>query len=74
LIVDLHLRTGSGLEIVRHCRAHGITPYCVMLSGDETPDALEAARLAGVDAVLVKPARLASLREVLRAGVRARAA
>lgn len=74
LLTDYHFETGTGLEIVRHCKQRGLAVYCVMLTGDETDDALDACRLGGADAVLVKPARLVELRRVLAMAVPHRAA
>jgi CheY-like chemotaxis protein len=53
-LVDLHLQSGSGLDVVRTLRADGqfATTPVIMISGE---DRERDARAAGADAFLLKP-------------------
>lgn len=69
-LVDLHLGSESGLEIVRELRArHGRSVFIAVLTGDDDDDARQVATDAGADVVLAKPVSPAELRSQVTRGV-----
>lgn len=65
VITDLGLPDNSGIEIIRRVRAKSqLTPIIVM-SGHNTPELHEAARVAGANLSLLKPVSIAELRRVI---------
>ena len=55
VVCDLHLRGGSGLEIVREARDGHESTATVLISGDGGPEPLRRAMADDVDGYLVKP-------------------
>jgi len=73
VFVDLQMPVVSGFDVARTLRAvDGPRPYLVALSGLDTPAAHAAARDAGFDEYVVKPANGSRLRSIV-AGVEDRA-
>jgi len=65
VITDLRLPDTSGIEIVRHVRAKSQLTKIIVMSGHNTPELNEAARVAGADMSLLKPVSIAELRRVI---------
>ena len=67
VVLDLHLETQSGLEILRALRAapHSVGVPVVMLTRSEQEKEIEEAFNLGVFAYLVKPVGFTALREVV---------
>lgn len=61
VITDWVMKPVSGMELVRRLRTDPRCPYpdvpVIMVTSNSTPEEIEEARSAGVDAVLTKPLR-----------------
>jgi NtrC-family two-component system response regulator AlgB len=63
LLVDFHLGTESGLDVVRACRERqGRCVFIAMLTGEDDDETRILAAAAGADLVLAKPVSPAVLR------------
>ena len=49
IIIDLYLRSGSGLEVLRHTAHAGVRGRRVVLSNYATPEMREECRMLGAD-------------------------
>lgn len=68
LILDLHLRDGSGFGVLRSLRrTHGRRPKVVVLTGFDLPQYRQEAETLGVDAFLNKSRDYHRLAALLRA-------
>jgi signal transduction histidine kinase/ActR/RegA family two-component response regulator len=65
IFMDMGLPVCSGIEATTALRKNGLATPIVALTGNSSGPDREAARKAGMNAFLVKPLTLASLREVL---------
>lgn len=70
VLLDLHLKDGSGLTVLRHARAQGIRFPFMILSGDIDLKSKVAALDAGADDYLTKPFRIEELVARIQAIVR----
>lgn len=61
MIIDIFLRTGSGLEVLRHARQHMPGTRLVMLTNYATPDMRRRCMALGADKVFDKSAELEDL-------------
>ena len=62
-LVDFHIGSESGLDVVRACRQHlGSSVFIAMLTGEDDEETRELAKSAGADLVLAKPISPAELR------------
>lgn len=61
IIVDLFLRQGSGLGVLRSARAMDLPGRCVVLTNYATPDMREACTRLGADRVFDKSGELEDL-------------
>lgn len=64
-ILDKQLSGNDGLDICRHLKSHSQTCLIPVVMISANPLILELAREAGADNVLLKPFRLADLREMV---------
>lgn len=68
LVVDYALPDGDGITMVRALRSHGWDGTAILISAFSSPRIVEAARLAGIAAVIDKPFRDSQLLAVLEKG------
>lgn len=64
-IIDVHLRDGSGIQLVRRIRNAGSRVPVILISGDDRPCVQTQGRAAGACAFLTKPLVPEELLEVI---------
>lgn len=69
VVCDLALPGIDGLALLAALRACSAPPACIMLSAHDEPRHALAAMRAGAQAYLVKPLRLADMREAIAAAI-----
>jgi DNA-binding response OmpR family regulator len=70
VVVDFHMRTVRGDEVVRQVKErHGATTYCAVLTASDDEVTRKTCRAAGADAFFAKPTRPSLLKHQLIAAV-----
>lgn len=70
VVVDFHMKTVRGDEVVRHIKQrHGASTYCAVLTGSDDEQTRATCRAAGADAFFAKPTRPSLLKHQLIAAV-----
>ncbi len=70
VVVDFHMPTVRGDEVVRHVKErHGASTYCAVLTASDDEATRKACRAAGADAFFAKPTRPSVLKHQLIAAV-----
>ena len=66
VIVDFHMKTVDGAEVVRHFKQRfGTAIYCAVLSGEDDDETRETCERAGADELFQKPISPGLLRQRL---------
>jgi len=65
LVLDIHMKGMSGIELSRQLAHEGISPPVIFISADDSEAARRATRQAGCVAHLAKPFRMKSLIEAI---------
>lgn len=66
LLVDYRLPDGTGTEVVRSLREHGVQAPALLMSAGPQPGLNQAARLAGANGSILKTASISELLAALR--------
>jgi len=66
MVLDIHLRDGTGVEVCRAVRAVEPTVRCLLLTSDDDDEALLSAVLAGAHGYALKEARTLNLVDAIR--------
>jgi two-component system sensor histidine kinase EvgS len=70
LLTDLHMPGMDGHALIRHLRERGATLRIVVMTADVMASERERCMVAGADAFVTKPLRLAALRDAVGAPIR----
>ena len=67
VLCDIGLPGMDGYEVIRQLKASGVqpVPYCIAMTGYDSPDHRAHARLAGFDSYLAKPVALETLQNIV---------
>jgi DNA-binding NarL/FixJ family response regulator len=71
LLLDLELKDGSGLQVLRECRRHYPDLVVIIISGHSAPALIREALAAGAADFLVKPDDMPVLADRVRAALSA---
>jgi CheY-like chemotaxis protein len=65
VVVDFHMKTATGADVVRHFKARSGGVFCVVLTGEIDDATIALCETAGADVTLAKPVSLTALRKLL---------
>jgi len=69
IITDFHMQGINGIKLAMKVRRQYPDIHIVMITGDDSPDIVEAAVNAGVSHILFKPVNLTDLLEITQSSL-----